>query len=84
MSGKKLVHTTHGTMTISGQAACADGIAAVTWRVGNGPQKSATGTTAWRFKAALKPGKNTISITATSNAQLTSAPVIVRVIRDQP
>jgi sugar lactone lactonase YvrE len=84
VSGKKLFHTTHATATISGQAASADGIAAVTWKLGSGSQKSAIGTSAWHFKASLKPGKNTITITATSNAQLTSAPVVVRIIRDQP
>jgi sugar lactone lactonase YvrE len=84
VSGKKLLRTSRASVTISGQASCADGIAAVTYRLGKGPAHTAAGGAAWHFKARLKPGKNTITVSAVSNAHLTSAPVVVRVIRTQP
>jgi sugar lactone lactonase YvrE len=84
VSGKRLFRTSQASVTISGHASSTDGIAAVTYRVGKGPARVAVGGSAWHFKARLKPGKNTITITAVSNAHLTSAPVVVRVIRTQP
>lgn len=39
-------------------------ISAVTWTVGSGSRKVATGTNSWRFKAPLKKGRNRITVIA--------------------
>jgi len=80
VSGKKKITTTAAKIVIKGGAACADGVARVEYRIGKkGGYKVAAGTTAWRFKAGLKPGKNTITIRAIGAAGQTSSPVVLRV-----
>jgi sugar lactone lactonase YvrE len=62
LSGKAPKTTSRGKLTIKGTATDASGIAQVRFRVGKGGFLTAKGTTAWSFKAKLKPGKNTIEI----------------------
>ncbi|NJM38783.1 MAG: hypothetical protein HC845_13440 [Akkermansiaceae bacterium] len=49
-------------MTIKGTASDNVGVTRVQYRIGSGPLKSATGTTAWTFKTKLKKGANSITI----------------------
>ncbi len=79
--GKKKILTSAARLTIKGTAACPDGVARVEYRVGKkGGFKTAGGTTGWSFKAALKPGKNTITIHAfgVTGAEATTTAVVIR------
>jgi len=82
LAGKKSIQTSQASITLKGTAASANGIARVEYRVGRHGFKPAAGASAWHFTAKLKPGKNTITIQAISNANLTSLPLVVRVTRN--
>ena len=57
--------TTAATLTISGTAADAFGIAQITWTNSRGGGGTATGTTAWSAPGiALQPGSNVLTVTA--------------------
>jgi sugar lactone lactonase YvrE len=57
--------TTKGRLTVSGSATDASGIASVRFRSGRGAFKTVAGTTRWRTKVSLKPGKNSLEFLAT-------------------
>jgi len=61
-SGKVPKSTSSSKVTLKGTATDPSGVAQVRFRVGKGAFQAASGTTAWSFKAKLKPGKNTIEI----------------------
>ena len=82
LSGKARVLTQKPSVTIKGTASCADGIAHVEYRVGKkGGYKIASGSTAWAFKAKLKPGKNLIFVRAIGTTGQVSSTLLVRVTR---
>ena len=56
-------------------------MAKVEYRIGNGPLKLATGTTAWSFTANLKKGMNTITVTATDVDGIKSLTKVVKITR---
>ena len=62
VTGKVPKSVSGGKVTIKGTAVDAGGVAQIRYRVGKGAFQTAVGTTAWTFKAKLKPGKNTIEI----------------------
>ena len=68
-------------ITVTGTASDTYGISKVEYRLGKGPLKLATGTTAWSFKAKLKKGKNTITVTATDVDGIKSLRKVIKVTR---
>jgi sugar lactone lactonase YvrE len=62
VTGKVPKTTPLAALALRGTASDSSGVASVKFRVGNGAFRNATGTTAWRFTARLKPGQNTIEI----------------------
>ena len=68
-------------LVIKGTASDTYGISKVEYRIGKGPLKLATGTTAWSFKANLKKGKNTITIIATDVDGIQSLRKVVKINR---
>jgi hypothetical protein len=56
------VLTTHDTVTLTGTASDNDRVARVLFRVGQGPEQTATGTTAWSAQLALAPGTNSVQV----------------------
>jgi sugar lactone lactonase YvrE len=65
ISGKKVRTTTAASIQIGGTATGAAGLARVEYRNGSaGAFHTASGTSAWKFKVALKPGKNSLSVRA--------------------
>ncbi len=74
IKGKKKIVTTKPKLLIKGTAASEAGIKAVQYKVGKDGFKTATGTTRWKFKAKLKPGKNKILVQAVGGNGVTSAP----------
>ncbi len=68
-------------VTLKGTASDTYGISKVEYRIGKGPLKLATGTTAWSFKAKLKKGKNTITVTATDVDGIKSLRKIIKITR---
>jgi FG-GAP repeat len=81
ISGKVPAATGKKAILIQGMASDASGIRSVQYAVGKNPLKTATGTTAWQIKPALKKGKNEISITATDNAGNVSAKTVIKIKR---
>ncbi len=80
-TGKVPQTTSKGTLALKGTATDISGVAAVRYRVGKGAFKNAVGTTSWKLKAKLKPGKNIIEIVTVDAAGNTSAPKRVKVTR---
>ena len=68
-------------LVIKGTASDTYGISKVEYRIGKGPLRLATGTTAWSFKANLKKGKNTLTVTATDVDGIQSLRKIVKITR---
>ena len=68
-------------VTLKGTASDTYGISKVEYRIGKGPLKLATGTTAWSFKAKLKKGKNTITVTATDVDGIKSLRKVIKITR---
>ena len=68
-------------LVIKGTASDTYGISKVEYRIGKGPLKLATGTTAWSFKANLKKGKNTLTVIATDVDGIQSLRKIVKITR---
>ncbi len=79
--GKVPKSTKKGKVTIKGTASDQGGIARVQYRFGKGSPKSATGTTNWQITAALKKGKNTITIFATDAAGNVSLSKVIKIKR---
>jgi sugar lactone lactonase YvrE len=80
--GKPPKKTTRGKLTIKGTAADLNGISQIRFRVGKGGFKNASGTTAWKISAKLKPGKNTIEIVAVDSFGNVSPAKRVKVKRE--
>jgi sugar lactone lactonase YvrE len=68
-------------LTIRGTATDASGILKVEYRIGKGPLKLATGTTAWSFKMSLKKGKNIVMIIATDVNDTPSVGKVIKISR---
>ena len=68
-------------LVIKGTASDTYGISKVEYRIGKGPLKLATGTTAWSFKATLQKGKNTITIIVTDVDGIQSLSKVVKITR---
>ncbi len=76
--GAKNLTTAKAKLTIKGSAT--GPVTSVTYRIGSRPAKAAKGTAKWSLKAALKPGKNKIAVTAHGPGG-DSAPARVTVMR---
>jgi sugar lactone lactonase YvrE len=81
IAGKRNIRTSKSSILVKGSAASSEGISRVEFRIGKGAFRAASGTSAWKFTASLKPGKNTLTIRAVSNGQLT-AQAILHATRD--
>ena len=68
-------------LRIKGTATDTYGIAKVEYRLGKGPLRLATGTTAWSFKVKLRKGKNTLTILATDVDGIPSLRQIIKITR---
>jgi sugar lactone lactonase YvrE len=73
--------TTSKSLVIKGTASDAFGVSKIQYRIGSGALKTASGTTNWQFTAALKKGKNTITIFATDSVGNVSLNKVVKVKR---
>jgi streptogramin lyase len=73
--------TKRAKVTLSGTASDASGIRLVQYRIGKGPLKLATGSTAWSLTTKLVKGKNTLTIAAADNAGNVSASQVLKIIR---
>ncbi len=78
ITGKKNLTTTKPKLTIKGKAT--GQVTSVTYRIGSKPAKKAKGTASWSIQAALKPGKNKLTVTAHGPGG-DSAPARLTVIR---
>jgi Bacterial Ig domain len=74
--------TSKKSLTVKGTASDAYGISKVTYKVNTGNTRTATGTTSWQFKAALKKGKNTIIINAVDSVNIKSAKKVLKIVRN--
>ena len=74
--------TAKSRLTIRGTATDANRVVAVRYRLGGGAFKTAAGTNAWSFGAALKPGRNQIQIVAEDELGNVSPARSLRVMRD--
>lgn len=68
-------------LTIKGTASDQFGISKVQYRLGNGPLKTATGTTSWQFTVNLAAGKNKITIFAVDSVGNVSLNKVIKVKR---
>jgi streptogramin lyase len=68
-------------LTLKGTASDTYGIAKVEYRIGKGPLKLATGTTAWSFTTKLLKGKNTLTILATDVDGIQSVSQVIKITR---
>jgi sugar lactone lactonase YvrE len=68
-------------LTLNGTASDANGVALVQFKVNAGPLQTATGTTAWQIKPALKKGKNTITLFATDSVGNVSLSTVLKTKR---
>ena len=68
-------------LTLNGTASDASGVARVQFKVNAGPLKTATGTTTWQAKPALKKGKNTITLFATDSVGNVSVNKVIKIRR---
>jgi hypothetical protein len=62
---KYLKTTKAAEVTVKGTASDGSRVASVSYRIGTGAVKKATGTTTWSFKATLKKGQNKFTVFAT-------------------
>jgi streptogramin lyase len=68
-------------ITVTGTASDTYGISKVEYRVGTGPLRPATGTTAWNFTSKLLKGKNKITILATDVDGIQSVSQVIKITR---
>ncbi len=68
-------------ITVKGTASDTYGISKVEYRIGKGPFKLATGTTAWSFRVNLKKGKNTVTVIATDVDGIQSFRKVIKITR---
>ena len=73
--------TTKKSILLQGKARDPNGISRVQYKVGTGPLKTATGTTAWKLRARLKKGKNKITVIATDPWGDVSANKVIKITR---
>jgi len=77
--------TASPSVTLSGTASDAVGLASVTWtNTSSGGSGTATGTTAWSAAVPLTPGSNTVVVTATDTAGNTATASITVINDTQP
>jgi hypothetical protein len=69
------------SIILRGTTSDPDGIAKVQYRIGKGPLKLATGTTAWSFKTKLKKGKTKITVFATDVDGIASLSQVIKIKR---
>jgi hypothetical protein len=69
------------SLKIKGTATDASGIKSVQYRLGKGALKTASGTTSWSLKVALKKGKNAITLITTDTVGNASLPTTIKVLR---
>ena len=81
LSGKARLHTSQAKISVAGSASGAAGLVRVEYRASKGGERTASGTTAWKFIAALKPGKNTFFVRAVDALGQTSAVQKITVVR---
>jgi sugar lactone lactonase YvrE len=82
IGGKKILRTTRSSIRVQGTASAAAGLTRVEYRVGHkGVFHIASGTAAWKFTAALRPGTNSISVRAVDQLGRASAPQTLTVTR---
>ncbi len=79
ITGAKKVTTTLAAYTLKGSASANATVVKV--RIGKKPFKTASGVSAWKFKAVLARGKNQILVQAFDSAGNASAPATVVIIR---
>jgi sugar lactone lactonase YvrE len=82
VTGKVPKATSASKVAIKGTASDTSDVASVRFRVGKGAFKNASGTTAWKLSAKLKPGKNTIEIVAVDSLGNVSPAKRVKVTRE--
>jgi sugar lactone lactonase YvrE len=68
-------------LTLNGTASDANGVTLVQFKVNAGPLQTATGTTTWQIKPALKKGKNTITLFATDTVGNLSVSTVLKTKR---
>ena len=68
-------------LTLKGTASDTYGISKVQFRIGKGPLRLATGTTAWSFKVKLAKGKNLITVVATDVDGIQSLRKVIKITR---
>jgi sugar lactone lactonase YvrE len=81
LTGRAPKSTKKAKITLNGTASDANGISLVQFKIGNGPLKSAAGTTSWQIKPKMKKGKNTITIFATDSVGNVSVNKIIKIKR---
>jgi Bacterial Ig domain len=74
--------TTKKSLQIKGSASDAYGVSKVTYRINGGALTNATGTTTWNFTAALRKGRNTITINAVDSVGNLSLTRTVKIKRE--
>jgi hypothetical protein len=82
VGGKSTKHTTARKYRLRGHAADSGGVlASVEVRVGNGPYRTAQGTSPWNYRVTLAPGKNVIRVRAVDRGGEKSPAVKVTITR---
>ena len=74
--------TSAKTLSVKGTASDGSGVSKVTFKVNSSSTKTATGTTSWKFKAALKVGKNTITINSVDSVGNKSVSKVIKIQRN--
>ncbi len=69
------------SITLQGTSSDPDGVARVQYRIGNGPLKTASGSTEWNVKIKLAKGKNQITLIATDALGDQSTARIIKIQR---
>lgn len=81
IKGRRKLTTTHAQLVVSGIAGDDVGVTRVTVQAGRKAAKKAAGTTAWRRRIALAPGRNVVRALAFDAAGKRSAPARVVITR---
>jgi sugar lactone lactonase YvrE len=74
--------TSDKTINVKGTASDFFGVSQVTFKVNSGSTKTATGTTSWKFKAALRAGDNKITINAVDSVGNKSVSKVLKIERN--
>lgn len=81
VKGKKRINTDLGKVSLKGTAAAPGGFQRVEWAVNKKAFKAAQGTSVWKAKVRLKPGRNTFRVRTRDRADLLSPERIVKIRR---